>query len=233
MADYVATVGLAPNGFSYDAATRTATWTFNEAFAADKLLVQLDDSATDTLGALLDGEWTDVTSTFSGDGTAGGDFRFRFNILPGDVNGSGQVNVADVQANRAAQFRGLGHAQYNPRHDVDGNGHVNATDLVLVRDFSLTSLPAGEPTAGGSPSAAAGAVVAAARSSDAAIGASTVRPSRTRVVAAAELHRRVASKSALEVASPATANEASGALRARRNATVRARHDAALQDWRD
>lgn len=212
IADYVVTVGLAPNGFSYDAATRTATWKFNQAFAADKLLVQLDDSATDTLGAALDGEWTDATSTFSGNGTAGGDFRFRFNILPGDVNGSGQVNVADVHANRAAQFRGLGHPQFNPRQDVDGNGHVNATDLVLVRDFSLTSLPAGEPTPGASPSAAAGAVAARTESQTSTSGA--IRAHRTRPVAVTAAARRISLRT--DVAGELPAIPSGGSIRARR-----------------
>jgi hypothetical protein len=211
--DYVATVGLAPGGFNYDAATRTATWTFNQPFGVDKLLVELSDSATDTLGAALDGEWTNAVSTFSGNGTAGGDFRFRFNVLPGDVNGSGQVTAADVQANLTAQFRGLGHPQFNPRHDVDGNGHVNATDLVLVRNLSTISLPAGEPTPSGSPAAPAAVVAIAGQRSRTELD-DAPRARRLRTVNASTAARRLDARSAAIPSSDVAS--AASSLRARR-----------------
>jgi hypothetical protein len=159
IANYVTTVGLKPGGFNYDAPTRTATWTFNAPFGADALRVVLDDAVTDAGGASLDGEWTDGVSTFSGNGSPGGDLRLRFDVLPGDANGNGQTNDSDIRARLASQFTGIGHAAYDPRHDMDGNGVLNATDLVLGRNFSGRSLPAGTP--GGSPTAAAGALVAA------------------------------------------------------------------------
>jgi hypothetical protein len=41
----------------------------------------------------LDGDWTNGTSNYpSGNGTAGGDFNFVFNVLPGDGNGDGIIN---------------------------------------------------------------------------------------------------------------------------------------------
>lgn len=159
VADYVATVGLAPGGFSYDAATRTATWTFNEPFANDALRIVLDDALTDVGGASLDGEWIDGVSTFSGDGSPGGDLRLRFDVLPGDLNGSGQTTLADVYFGRPAQFSAIGQAPYNALLDVDGNGLLNVVDLTLVRNFQGRGLPAGTPA--GAPAAAAGALVAA------------------------------------------------------------------------
>jgi hypothetical protein len=161
VANYVTTVGLKPGGFTYDAPTRTATWTFNAPFANDALRVVIDDAIVDSGGATLDGEWTDGVSTFSGNGTAGGDLRLRFDVLPGDANANGQVNIADVRARLATQFTSIGHAAYDPAHDMDGNGVLNATDLVLMRNYSGRTLPAGTP--GGSP-AAAEAIVAQARS---------------------------------------------------------------------
>ena len=84
--------------FSYDPTTFTATWTLPQAIGPDKLLLQLNadgsDPIEDSAGNRLDGEWTNPTSTTqsssstypSGNGTAGGDFLFRFNVLPGDAN---------------------------------------------------------------------------------------------------------------------------------------------------
>lgn len=158
VADYAATVGLAPGGFSYDAATRTATWTFSAPFANDALRVVLDDALTDVGGASLDGEWVDGVSTYSGNGSPGGDLRLRFDVLPGDLNGSGQTTLADVYFARPPQFTGIGHPGYNVVLDVDGNGLLNVVDLTLVRNFQGRGLPAGTP--GGAP-AAAGALVSA------------------------------------------------------------------------
>jgi hypothetical protein len=101
-------------------------------------------------------------STFSGDGSPGGDLRVRFDVLPGDLNGSGQTTLADVYFGRPSQFTDVGHAAYDALHDVDGNGLLNVVDLTLVRNFQGRSLPAGTPA--GSPAAAAAAVVVAARS---------------------------------------------------------------------
>ena len=63
----------------------------------DKYLYHIPSAAvTNGLGAALDGEFTTTTSNFpSGDGTAGGDFNFRFNILPGDVDQNGVVTGLD------------------------------------------------------------------------------------------------------------------------------------------
>ncbi|RIK82775.1 MAG: hypothetical protein DCC68_05255 [Planctomycetota bacterium] len=229
VADYVATVGLAPGGFGYDAVTRTATWTFDQSFAADKLLVELADTATDSQGAPLDGEWTDAASTFSGNGTPGGDFRFRFDVLPGDVNASGQVTLADVHANRAAQFRSLGHAQYDPQQDVDGNGHINATDLVLVRNHQIASLPAGEPAPSASPTAAAGAIVVATKpQTNRETADVSVRALRTRKLAA-DAARRASSRILVDSAATPSPSESPPRLYARRPAQTHATRDAALR----
>jgi len=64
-------------------------------------------AVVDRSGNRLDGDWTNSTWTPpsapvggdtwpSGDGTAGGDFQFRFNVLPGDADQSGTVNFSDL-----------------------------------------------------------------------------------------------------------------------------------------
>ena len=57
----------------------------------------------------LDGDWIDSTATYpSGDGAAGSDFAFRFNVVPGDVNRDGVTNSADlliIRDNKVAEWR--------------------------------------------------------------------------------------------------------------------------------
>ena len=99
------------SAFSYDAVAHRATWTLSQNLVRDKLLVDLDGSTAnavvDVAGNRLDGDWVNPTwsppsapsggdAWPSGDGTAGGDFQFRINVLPGDVNQDGTVNVADL-----------------------------------------------------------------------------------------------------------------------------------------
>jgi hypothetical protein len=155
----VASYGIA--GFGYDAATFTATWTLTTAGVAnDKLLLELDaDTGTgvmDAAGNRLDGEWTNPVApavsgdTFpSGDGAAGGDFLFRLNVLPGDVNRSGgSVLGSDVTLVRNAQNSTPGGAGslYTIFKDVNGSGSILGSDVTLVRNRQGLSLPAGEPS---------------------------------------------------------------------------------------
>ena len=98
---------IAGGTFKYNGATDTATWTLPAAIGDDNLLLQLDgddtNAITDHLGNRLDGDWTfpidtTMTSTHdypSGDGVAGADFRFRFDVLPGNVSQDGFVQALD------------------------------------------------------------------------------------------------------------------------------------------
>ena len=148
------------NNFVYDNVSFTATWTLAGAVANDKLLIDLDGDAAagvaDGLNLLMDGEWTGVADTFpSGDGTAGGDFRFQLNVLPGDVDRSGGgVNSADVVQTRNRQLTSttvLGTAPntYSVFHDVNGSGGINSQDVILVRNRQLRRLPAANPASAG------------------------------------------------------------------------------------
>ena len=144
--------------FNYNAATRTASiqLTGGNFIGADKLVVHVNDTAKDLAGNALDGEWTNGVSTFAnmGNGTPGGDFNFRVNVLPGDSRQDGQnlgqfdgVLGTDVIKVRNAQFLTTTDAAYSPFDDVNGSGNVSGVDVVAVRNRQFTGLPAGNPVA--------------------------------------------------------------------------------------
>jgi hypothetical protein len=141
--------------FSYNAATFTATLLLPAALGADKLVVHVDDTITDLGGNKLDGEWTNASSAYpSGNGTAGADFNFRFNVLPGDANRNGSLTGptdgvlgADVIKVRNAQFRGTTDPLYSVFDDVNGNGMVQGSDVIAVRNRQFSGLPTGSPVA--------------------------------------------------------------------------------------
>jgi hypothetical protein len=138
------------NGFSYSNATHTAIWTLGSPIGTDRLTLDLlstgVNAVTDALGDPLDGEWTDGTSVFpSGNGTPGGDFRFGFNVLPGDTNPDGVVNGLDINQ-IASHWLTLG----GLAGDINGDGIVNGLDINVIASQWLKTLPAG----GGSGSGA-------------------------------------------------------------------------------
>ncbi len=135
---------LSNAAFDYNAATFTATWTLPSAIAADvlELVLNADGASpiTDRAGNRLDGDWTNPAGPAdpnggvypSGNGSAGGDFRFGFAVLPGDVDGDLAVTPADVAA-VAAAGQPFAAASVNAMYDLNGNGLVNATDMLLAR----------------------------------------------------------------------------------------------------
>jgi hypothetical protein len=136
-------------GFSYDAATFTATWALTNALPADEFRIVL--SATNltavTDGLRLDGEWLDGAAVYpSGNGTAGGDFSFRFNVVPGDVNRNTIANSVDLSLVRA------GRGGNQTLLDVNGDGTVSDADVDLERSLVGKGLipvaPGGTPGAG-------------------------------------------------------------------------------------
>lgn len=89
--------------------------------------------------AMLDGEWHTGVSEFfrgSGDGVPGGDFKFVFNALIGDVDGNGRKSVADIVALRKSFETPFGQpttaATY--RLDVTGSGRVGGSSLTALRN---------------------------------------------------------------------------------------------------
>lgn len=140
-------------GFSYDAATFTATWTLDTTgIPNDKILLDLDadpgTGVTDRAGNALDGDWPNANYP-SGNGTPGPAFRQVLSILPGDVNRSaGSVTGSDVTLTRNAQNATPGGdgSLYTIFKDVNGSGSILGSDVTLVRNRQGLALPAGNPS---------------------------------------------------------------------------------------
>jgi hypothetical protein len=110
-------------------------------FNGDRFVLSLDGDVRDGVrsiaangGVPLDGD---------NDNVVGGDFILPFNVLEGDVNHSGGVNVTDY----ALTLRRLGSSaglttRYSVFNDLDGNGAINFADLGLVRSRIGRILPA-------------------------------------------------------------------------------------------
>lgn len=135
--------------FNYDSDTRTATWIVGSAFSVDKLLLSLnadgDDPVRSLGGRRLDGEWIDGVSLISGNGTPGGDFHFRLNMLPGDVDANNRTNISDTIQTRDRQFTQVGDLIYTVFHDMDGSGAINVLDTVRVANNQFGILPTPDP----------------------------------------------------------------------------------------
>ncbi|MBN2291190.1 MAG: hypothetical protein JXM70_02120 [Pirellulales bacterium] len=146
----VNTMAYTFDDFSYDSNTYTATWTLSNAIGKDKLLIDLDgdglDPVEDYLGNDLDGEWTTSSSTYnSGDSTPGGDFEFRFNVLPGDVNASSSVNIFDLILANLKKNKDTSDAGYVAQYDIDGDGTITTSDCNVISGSIGDTLPAGNP----------------------------------------------------------------------------------------
>ena len=145
----------AVSAFAYDDLTHTATWTLSQPLRGDKMLLDLDGDADGVAdantGAPLDGDWASGASGYpSGDGSAGGDLRYRLNVLTGDVNGNGSVSVLDwvqerLRTSRSLINPGTGTFAYGPLYDLNGDGRIDDTDMRLVRRNLLRSLPGTDP----------------------------------------------------------------------------------------
>jgi hypothetical protein len=82
----------------------------------------------------------------SGDTVAGGDFNFRFNILPGDVDQNGVITGLDGSDVRQHFLQLTTTSGYNSLYDTSGKGEITGIDLNAVQATLLTSLPATDPT---------------------------------------------------------------------------------------
>ena len=129
----------ASRSFTYDPSTFTASWTLGQAFGPDRLRLEFS-GATDATNSLLDGEWADGTSSFpSGSGTAGGEFVFSLNVMPGDINRDGKVDFQDLVI-LAGHYGAAGTFSDG---DLNGDGSVGFDDLVIVaRNYSPSSVSA-------------------------------------------------------------------------------------------
>lgn len=129
---------------------------FSIRFDKDVLVLDLDGSAdgvVDNAAAALDGDWGGVADTFpSGDGTAGGDFRFRLNLLNGDANRDGRTNGIDWidlrrRLRRSTPAPGAGVTGYTVFHDLTADGVIGTPDMLVIRRNLLQTLPSTEPGA--------------------------------------------------------------------------------------
>ena len=145
--------------FHYDQETLTATITLNSPLQADQVNLLISENVTDLTGRSLDGEWTDQHTDFSsGDGTAGGDFTFNFNVLPGDVSRDGILLANDTTLATSALSTTVGDAQYGAVaewpysifSDLDGDGAILGSDLEVIQLAPFHTLP-GVPVGTGPP----------------------------------------------------------------------------------
>ena len=116
--------------FSYDPATRTATWTLSVPLSSsDRVVLQLDGGAGVAGRPAIAGE-EDVV----------------LNVLAGDVNRDGRVSPIDLAQVRSKLMTstvrpGIGSKRYTPFHDVNGDGRINLIDYALVRANQARVLP--------------------------------------------------------------------------------------------
>jgi hypothetical protein len=148
--------GYTVSGFVYDIPTYTATWTLSQPLRNDRLVLALgggDAGVLNAAGLRLDGEWAsgaEEESFPSGDGMPGGDFRFGFNVLPGDTDRSGSVLASDYSDVKKKFFSttanpGDGFRAYSIFHDVNGSGSILADDFSEVKRRFFDTLPRGDP----------------------------------------------------------------------------------------
>lgn len=196
-----------------------ATWRLAAAINADKINLTLPGTITDGAGNPL-----------------GSPYSFRFDVLAGDTNADGAVNVADVADGMTHQFTTTSNVEFSPRHDINGNGRINFADTIALRNRFGTTLPAGNP--GGSPVAPAAVVVRAvtavrSEATDAALDGIDSQPRGKRAVRrGATSIDQSGGNAAATVAAPSNGAR-STTLRARRArvAVSSTAHDAALSEF--
>jgi hypothetical protein len=152
--------------YDYDEGSNTATWTLDRNVRNDKLLLDLNagpDGVVDGAGVPLDGDWLNGADAYpSGDGAAGGDLRFRLNVVSGDANRDGRVNAVDWfellrRRQRSIANPGTGSFRYSADYDLNGDGVLDTRDLLVIRRNLLGTLPSSEPSA--PPAAPAAGVI--------------------------------------------------------------------------
>jgi hypothetical protein len=126
--------------FTYDLATQTASWEFDDELAPGQYLIRLSDGIFDLDHDALDGEFSnpwaladaaDTADTLpSGNGVAGGEFRFRFTNLAGDFDGDNVVD--DDDADVWDIYDGISNATSTRQGDGNGDGNVDYSDIGQV-----------------------------------------------------------------------------------------------------
>lgn len=129
---------IAATQFSYDAFTHEASWTFASAFSSGTYQLVLDDRLADSTGVRLDGEVPWSGTDAPGNGLAGGDLVFDFDVVVGDVDNNGTTEARDLALIDEAIAGGIDAITF----DLNLDGLVNVQDAVAVRDnFGENTVP--------------------------------------------------------------------------------------------
>jgi len=137
---------------TFNSTTLVATVSLSAPLVRDKLRISVFDTVRDVNGHALDGERVDqVTAGASGNGSPGGHFHYRFNIVPGDTNQSGAVSVNDIAPLQAGMGKSVGQSGYSLFADLNGSGQISVNDIAPLRDNLGRALPDGEPATPGPP----------------------------------------------------------------------------------
>ena len=114
--------------------TNTAVLTLDAPLTKDKLLLSIEAGNIVGSSGILDGEFETNVSLKSGDGEAGGDFNFRFEVLPGNVNNDFLTSTTDISLVRGLGTQIVGVTPgFNARANVNGDVLVNSTDISAIR----------------------------------------------------------------------------------------------------
>jgi alpha-amylase len=135
-----------PYFLSFDPERKIATLTLTSALKNDRIRVVVDDTVVDSANQKLDGEWTTGSgASKSGNLAQGGRFDFRFDVLPGDVNGNGLVTGGDALPVTAALNLQASDPSFPAKADVNGDGLISNLDAQYVTDHFFRRLPEFEP----------------------------------------------------------------------------------------
>ena len=130
--DYASEIGFVPDSFTYDTESFTATWTLAQPIGPDKLKI----------GLLQENEPVDLFAGVSFVELA------RFDVLPGDGNRDGKVDIRDVQDLRTRNLALAGAPErfhYSEYFDFNGSGSIDLRQIQILRKNMLNTLPEGSP----------------------------------------------------------------------------------------
>ena len=145
----------------YDRDTNVAEFRINDTVEIDSFVISIFDGAiANSFDVVLDGDWTTGQTERSGDGSAGGQFDFYFNVLAGDSDASGEVNSHDTFSIFASNTYASDLSNF--RRDVDGSGQITVADVFIAAAHTTRGLQTA-PTAPIDSSAATPAVASSGR----------------------------------------------------------------------
>ncbi len=115
----------------------------------DRVRFVLDAENIIAAGLPLDGEVANpsLPALPSGDGRAGGQAVFLFNVIAGDANRDGVVDAADAGMIIAAIGSAQGDPTYNPLADFNRDGFINVLDVAAWSMGNGGALPVRDGTA--------------------------------------------------------------------------------------